>query len=157
MIHHQRQGHNECLITSIAVLMDIDREKLLALARKRVADKPWDDYSDAEKGNALHAIKEAYGSRYPAWLNIEPAITLDNEIRLYGLDFIRFNVDHFRGAMTLACPYKGAHIVTYEYGIVIDSSMDCPLALEPWAVRWAMIGFRVIGIYCDFDTFRPSE
>lgn len=155
MLKHQKQGPAECLITSIAILMDMDREQLLDVVRSKVANKPWRYFNTREREISLDLIKQEFNDRYPSWLEIEPEVSAD-KLGDVDLHFVEYHVYRFRGAITIADRRLGAHIATYEYGMVVDSALGYPMPFYVWIQRYRQYGFKVHSLHCDYDSFKPE-
>jgi len=154
MLKHQIQGTNECLITSIAVLMGVDREQLLNLAREGLAtNKPWACFDVQERRDSIKRIKAFYADKFPHWFGLDVSISRE-EIKNHDRDFVLYNVNHFRGAIAVACPFQGAHVAAYEYGQVFDSSSLCPAPIVEWLEAARECHFAVTHVYCDFDSYK---
>lgn len=153
MLKHQKQGPAECLITSIAILMDLDREKLLDVVRSKVVDKPWKYFNDEERVLSLETLKQEFRGLYPEWLEAKPTI-LTSELADTDLHFVEFHVDHFTGAMTIVHPYFGGHIVAFDHGTVVDSALESPLSFYHWLPKYRRYGFTVHSLHCDYESFK---
>lgn len=155
MLKLQRQGFNECFPTTVAMLLDVPKDRIITMAQEILnTTSSWTDLEPFQMNIAYTRILREFNA--PAFMRqLSPVITVNR--RGHGLRPIN-RVDFEQsfisvGALQLVClAFMEAHILAFDNGRYFDPATGI-LTPEELKNRWGGLGFIPIGITCDPDSF----
>lgn len=150
MLKYQAQGTDECFPTTIGIILDIPKDRIINLAKDILkTNKDWPDFSTQQMITVYPKLLDELNA--PAWLRkIRPCVR-SNARMISKADFEDSLISI--GVLQIMNPFiAAAHIMPFDNGKYLDPTTTV-LDRVQVARIWGSRGFYPIGIHCDPDSF----